>query len=209
MSGQDQATAARDAAAPLSDAAAPLPAEALAGLTRLMRSGRTLDAATQLRRLASQSGEGGRAAILASLVAEPELHEALAQLEQWLDGAVDGPAAAPLGAWWALPAAGLDLPTVAADARLYIDAYPKEGLVIGHLEERATDWLVRRIALSFDAAARLPAMREAIVMLAGVARRPFPTTSASLDAVVADVDDATLWNSLVRQIVQAEIQRVR
>ena len=157
--------------------------------------------------LASLGNGGGREAVLASVIAEPELHGALAELEQWLDGTVDGPAAAPLGAWWALPAAGLDLPTAAADARLYIDAYPQPGLVVGDLEERATDWLVRRIALSFDSSARLPAMREAVAMLAGAAKAAFPTTSASLQAVVADVDDATLWNSLVRQIVQTQMAR--
>ncbi len=135
------------------------------------------------------------------------MHRALVALEQWLDGTVDAPSAAPLGAWWApSPQASTCRPSRPMPA-LYIDAYPKEGRVIGNLEERAADWLVRRIAMSFDARAQLPAMRQAITMLAGAARPAFPATSASLDAVVADVDDATLWNSLVRQIVHAEMER--
>lgn len=200
MSERDRAISAQAAGAALS-------AEALAGLTHLMRCGRTADAARQVIALAAKGNGGGREAVLASVIAEPQLNGALAALEQWLDGTVDPPAAVPLGAWWALPAAGLDLSAVAADARLYIDAYPKPGLVIGNLEERAADWLVRRIALSFDASAQLPAMREAIVMLAGTARPAFPTTSASFDGVVSDVEDATLWGSLVRQIVRAEMER--
>lgn len=200
MSEQDQAAGAHEAPATLS-------AEALAALTAAARRGRTADAESQIATLAVQGNGESREAVLASLIAEPEVHRALVALEQWLDGTVDAPSAAPLGAWWALPAAGLDLPTVASDARLYIDAYPKEGRVIGNLEERAADWLVRRIAMSFDARAQLPAMRQAITMLAGAARPAFPATSASLDAVVADVDDATLWNSLVRQIVHAEMER--
>jgi hypothetical protein len=200
VSEHDQTAGAHEAPAPLS-------AEAVTALTDAMRRGRTADAETQIMALAAQGNGGGREAVLAALVAEPEVHRALVALEQWLDGTVDAPSAAPLGAWWALPAAHLDLPTVASDARLYIDAYPNEGRVIGNLEERAADWLVRRIAMSFDASAQLPAMREAITMLAGAARPAFPATSASLDAVVADVDDATLWNSLVRQIVHAEMER--
>jgi hypothetical protein len=182
-------------------------AEALAALTDLMRRGRTSDAEAQIAALAEQDNGGDREAVLASLVAEPEVHNALVALEQWLDGTVDAPSAVSLGAWWALPAAGLDLPTVTSEARLYIDAYPKEGFVIGNVEERAADWLTRRIAMTFDPGPQLPAMRDAITMLAGAAKPTFPVTSASFDAVVTTVDDATLWNNLILQIVHSEMER--
>ena len=216
MSEQDQSTSAQEGAAPLSAGAAPsrpaeptasLPPDRVRALTALMRYGRSSEADAEIAALAAATNGGGREAVLASVVAEPQVLGALTALEQWLDGTVDAPSAAPLGAWWALPAAGLDLPAHASDARLYIDAYPKEGLVIGHLEDRATDWLVRRIAMSLDSSAQLPTMRASITMLAEASKPAFPTTSASLDAVVGTVDDATLWSSLVRQIVHSEMQR--
>jgi hypothetical protein len=182
-------------------------ATAEAALVDLIRHGNRAGAERQVAALTATSNGGGREAVLAAVVADPEVRSALAALEQWLDGTVDAPSAVRLGAWWALPAAGLDLPTVTSEARLYIDAYPKEGRVIGNLEERAADWLVRRIALSFDPSPQLPAMREAITMLAEAARPAFPAASGSLDEVVAEVDDAALWYGLIRQIVYSEMQR--
>ena len=168
---------------------------------------RESDAEAEPESEAAHDGRTTRETILALAIAEPELHAALLALEQWLDGTVDAPSAAPMGAWWALPAAELDLPRVSHEARLYIDSYPKEGLIIGHLLDRCSDWLVRRIAMTFDHAAKLPSMRSAILMLAQATEQGFPTTSASLQMVVADVDDDALWASLVRQVVQAEMQR--
>lgn len=183
--------------------------EQVAQLTDLMRRGRSEEAETRIAELTSEQDDDEitRDTVLALVIAEPQVHGALVALEQWLDGTVDAPSAAPLGAWWALPAAELDVPAVTHDARLYIDSYPKEGLVIGHLLDRCSDWLVRRVAMTFDHVAKLPRMRTAILMLAEASGRGFPTTSAALEQVVTDVDDDTLWASLIRQVAHAEMQR--
>ncbi|HEX3802344.1 MAG TPA: hypothetical protein VHV75_05850 [Solirubrobacteraceae bacterium] len=194
------------AASPDSGAAAARPsAEAVTQVTELLRRGRTADADKQIRALAAELGEGGREAVREAVLAEPQLHQALASLEHWLDGTVDMRAAAPLAAWWAVPASGIDLESAVNDVRLFIDNYPSEGRKIPILQASASDWLVRRLALFFDPAPRLPAIRAAITLLAEAARPTFPDSSTNFDAVLADHDDDKLWYSMAEMIVRSQL----
>jgi hypothetical protein len=186
-------------------AAARLPAEAVTKVTELLRAGRTADANTQIASLAAKFGEGGREAVRAAVVAEPQLNQSLVLLEQWLDGMVDLKSATPLAVWWAVPASGIDLESAVNDVRLFIDNYPTEGRKIPILQASAADWLVRRFALFSDPAPRMPAIREAITMLSGAARPSFPDSSKNFDALLAEYDDEKLWYSMAEMIVRSQL----
>jgi hypothetical protein len=186
-------------------AAARLPAEAVTKVTELLRAGRTADANKQIAALAAKFGEGGREAVREAVLAEPQLKQSLDSLEQWLDGTVDLKSAAPLAVWWALPASGIDLESAVNDVRLFIDNYPTEGRKIPILQASASDWLVRRLALFFDPAPRMPAIREAITMLTEAARPSFPDSSKNFDAVLAEYDDEKLWYSMAEMIVRSQL----
>jgi hypothetical protein len=202
-----------------SQSGAALDKAAIADLTHLLRRGRPTEAAEQLdeltaRTLGDVSSDHGEPttgpadphrAMLDAVVAEPHVREALQTLEEWLAGTVDAAAALPLATSWALPAADLDLETVTGEVRLYIEAYPLEARVLGGLPERASTWLVARLAQTVTPAERVPAVRRAIASLVGAAAPQFPDSGASLRAVVDDVDDETLWYQLALGIVQSEI----
>jgi hypothetical protein len=181
------------------------PAQEIASLTELLRSGKSSEANKQIAALAAKLGEGGVETVRAAVVAEPQLHRSLSQLEEWLDGMVDMPAAAPLAAWWAVPASGIDLESAVNDARLFIDNYPTEGRKIPILQASGADWLVRRLALLFDPAPQLPAIRAAITMLAEAARPAFPESAKNFDAVLAEYDDEKLWYSMAEMIVRSQL----
>jgi hypothetical protein len=186
-------------------AAARPPADAVPKLTELLRAGRTADADREIAALAAKLGEGGREAVRAAVVAEPQLNESLVLLEQWLDGMVDLKSAAPLAVWWAVPASGIDLESAVNDVRLFIDNYPTEGRKIPILQASCADWLVRRFALFFDPAPRMPAIREAITMLAGAARPSFPDCGKNFDSMLAEYDDEKLWYSMAEMIVRSQL----
>jgi hypothetical protein len=186
-------------------AAARLSKEAVTKLTEFLRAGRTADANTQIAAFAATLGEGGREAIRAAVVAEPQLNQSLVLLEQWLDGTVDLKSAAPLAVWWAVPASGIDLEGAVNDVRLFIDNYPTEGRKIPILQASASDWLVRRLALFFDPAPRMPAIREAITMLTEAARPGFPDSSKNFDTMLTEYDDEKLWYSMAEMIVRSQL----
>jgi hypothetical protein len=193
------------AALDLETAASRIPAEVVVELTALLRRGRSNEAHQHIAALAAQLGHGGVDSVRIAVLAEPQLHKALFQLEQWLDGMLDLPAAAPLGAWWAVPASGIDLESAVNDARLFIDNYPTEGRKIPILQAAASDWLVRRLALSFDPAPQLPGIRAAITMLAEAALPSFPDSSRNLSAVLTEYDDDKLWYSMAEMIVRSQL----
>jgi hypothetical protein len=181
------------------------PAEAIAQLTELLRSGRTTDADRSIKTLAAKLGDGGREAVREAVLDEPQLHQALVSLEHWLDGTVDLRAAAPLAVWWAIPASGIDLESAVNDVRLFIDNYPTEGRKIPILQASASDWLVRRLAMFFDPTPQMPAVRDAITMLAEAARPAFPDSSNNFDRVLAEYDDEKLWYSMAEMVVRSQL----
>jgi hypothetical protein len=187
-----------------SDPAAALDAETIAELTHLLRGGRAAEAEQRLGEL-DLAGDPQRA-MLDAVAAEPHVRTALETLEEWLDGTVDAEAAMRLATSWALPAADLDLDTVNAEVRLYIDAYPLEARVLGGLPGRATTWLVARLAQTIDPAQRLPAIRRAVASLADAAAPGFPASAASLRAADG-LDDEALWRQLALGIVKTEISK--
>jgi hypothetical protein len=186
-------------------AASRIPVQVVAELIDLLRRGRTNEVDGHIAALAAQLGEGGHDAVRTAVLSEPQLHLALSQLEQWLDGTIDLPAAAPLGAWWAVPASGIDLESAVNDARLFIDNYPTEGRKIPILQASASDWLVRRLALLSDPTPQLPAIRAAITMLAEAALPRFPDSSRNLSAVLTEYDDEKLWYSIAEMIVRSQL----
>lgn len=147
-----------------------------------------------------------RRAVLDTMLAEPWLGEALAALEEWLDGEQDTEVTIPLATGWALPAAGLDLDAALEEARLYIDAYPFEGRIVGDLDRRAARWLAERLSLvQARPAQRLPAVRRAIGTLAEAAERAFPVVAGSLLAIANELPDERLWYELALRITQRQL----
>ncbi|HEY4280171.1 MAG TPA: hypothetical protein VGM91_18250 [Conexibacter sp.] len=132
----------------------------------------------------------------------------LDHLEGWLGGEVHPDRMIELISIWALPAADLDLVRVRHEARLYIDAYPFEGRVIGNVPERCARWLAQRTAMFVTPAEHLPAVRRAIVTLADAAEPRHPATALSLRAAAAQVTDDDLWYGLSLEISETEMQKV-
>ena len=64
---------------------------------------------------------------------------------------------------------------------------------------------MRRLALFFDPAPRMPAIREAITMLSAAARPSFPDSSKNFDDVLAEYDDEKLWYSMAEMIVRSQL----
>jgi hypothetical protein len=135
-----------------------------------------------------------------------EVRETLVQFEGWLDGDVDMVAATPLATDWALPASGIDLDAAAGDARLYIDAYPFEGRIVGDLDRRTARWLAERVAMFVEPDEHLPAIRDSIRALAAAIQTDLPTASSSIAAVSDELDDTTLWLELALRIAQRELR---
>jgi len=185
--------------------AAQPPAEAVAKLTRLIRCGHTAEAEKLFLRTAARLGDGGRRAVITAILAEPQLHEALVQLEQWLDEEIDMPSAAPLAVWWALPASGIDLEPRVNEVREFIDRYPKEGRKIPILQTHAAEWLVRRLQRFMDPAPQLPGIRNAITMLADMTRSQFPDSSRNFAAVLTEYDDEKLWYAMAEMVVRLQL----
>jgi hypothetical protein len=142
--------------------------------------------------------------------APPEIDEdtraALMGLEEWLDGDVDVAAATPLASEWGLLASGIDMAAATGDARLYIDAYPFEGRIVGDLDQKTGRWLAQRIAMELDPSEQLPAVRESIRQLAAAMAESTPHASASFVAVADTLDDDALWLELALRIAQRELR---
>jgi len=131
---------------------------------------------------------------------------ALIGLEEWLEGDIDVAAATPLATEWGLAAAGIDLAAAHGDARLYIDAYPFEGRIVGDLDQKTGRWLAQRIALEVEPAGRLPAVRDSIRELAAAMQETTPNAAASFLGVADGLDDETLWLELALRIAQRELR---
>jgi hypothetical protein len=135
-----------------------------------------------------------------------EARASLAEFEGWLDGDVDVVAATPLATEWALPVSGIDLEEATGDARLYIDAYPFEGRIVGDLDRRTARWLAERCAMFVEPDEHLPAVRDSIRALATAIQPDLPTASRSIAAVADELDDGTLWLELALRITQRELR---
>jgi hypothetical protein len=132
----------------------------------------------------------------------------LDRLEAWLAGETHPSAVVALLAGWALEAAGLDLDRARHEAKLYIDAYPFEGRVVGNVPERCARWLAQRTAMFATPADQLPPVRRAALTLAEAAEPDHPATAASLRAAAAEASDDDLWYGLCLEIAETEMQKV-
>jgi hypothetical protein len=153
--------------------------------------------------------EAVRAAALRLLTTDPEMRQHLATLDGYLE--YEGESeyarlALPLAGEAALAAASIDLERALHEATLYIDSYPKEGIVVGHLGERASLWLAERMTMTEDVDAARPRMRRAVAAYADAAAEEFPRASAALRGVLETpqperaVDDE-LWLAFAQRIV--------
>jgi hypothetical protein len=135
-----------------------------------------------------------------------DVRASLEQFEGWLDGTPDRAAATPLATEWALDESGIDVPAALADARLYVDAYPFEGRIVGDLDQRCGRWLAERIAMFVEPADCTPRARAAIVELAGAIEDELPSAAASFTAVADALDDDELWSQLALRVAQRELR---
>jgi hypothetical protein len=154
----------------------------------------------------SDDGPAAGAGQVPQLEIDEQTRGALIGLEEWLDGDTHVAAATPLATEWGLRAAGIDLAAAHGDARLYIDAYPFEGRIVGDLDQKTGRWLAERIAMEVEPAERLPGVRAAIRELAVAMQDDTPNVSASFVAVADGLSDETLWLELALRIAQRELR---
>jgi hypothetical protein len=177
------------------------PEEEAAALAAAVNAGEQQGVETQRARRAEL-----RHAALQALIAEPEMQQLLREVEEWLDGTENAEVVLPFAVEHALPAARLDLATAAQEARLYIDAYPFVGKVVGDLDARCARWLAERLALvQATPAERLPAVRRSIATLAEATSADFPWTAASLRTAATAAGDERLWYEIALRITQREL----
>jgi hypothetical protein len=135
-----------------------------------------------------------------------EARASLEQFEGWLDGDVDATAATPLATEWALDESGIDVPAALADARLFIEAYPFEGRIVGDIDQRCGRWLAERIAMFVEPAECTPRARDAIAGLAAAIEDELPHAATSFRAASAALDDQELWSQLALRVAQRELR---
>jgi hypothetical protein len=135
-----------------------------------------------------------------------DVRSSLEQFEGWLDGDVDVAAATPLATEWALDHSGIDVAAALADARLYVDAYPFEGRIVGDIDQRCGRWLAERIAMFVEPADCTPRARAAITDLAAAIEDDLPAAAASFRGVAERLDDQELWSQLALRVAQRELR---
>ena len=144
---------------------------------------------------------------------DERLRPALGELEAYLDG--EPPASLPelvlpLASAWVLADAGFELEAAAEDARLYVDSYPFEGRIVGHLEERAATWLAQRLLLDGQGEARLERVRATLEERADLLADEFPRTAEGFRRLLDETTGGTpptdtIWHALALRIVEAQV----
>jgi hypothetical protein len=136
-------------------------------------------------------------------VIDESLREALAELEDYLDGVPEDRAAEltlPFASRWVLPDLGFDLPRLADEAGTFVQATPLSDRILTSYQDHLTYWVEQRMALDGDAATQLSraermlAERAELVEAAG-----FPRVARGLRATTGDA----LWTALAARIAES------
>ena len=134
------------------------------------------------------------------------LREALAELEDYLDGVEPGRAAEltlPFASRWVLPDLGFDLPRLQDEADTFAQATPLSDRILTSYKAHLTYWVEQRMALDGDAATQLG---RAEAMLAERAQlveaEGFPRVAEGLRAAKGD----PLWTALAERIAESVLQ---
>ena len=136
-------------------------------------------------------------------VIDESLREALAELEDYLDGVPEQRAAEltlPFASRWVLPDLGFDLPRLQDEADTFVQATPLSDRILTGYKDHLTYWVEQRMALDGDAATQL---NRAEAMLAERAQlveaEGFPRVATGLRAATGD----PLWTALAARIAES------
>jgi hypothetical protein len=139
-------------------------------------------------------------------VIDDPLREALAELEDYLDGVPEDRIAEltlPFASRWVLPDLGFDLPRLQDEADSFVQATPLSDRILSSYKAHLTYWVEQRMALDGDAATQLG---RAQAMLAERARlveaEGFPRVAHGLRAAAGD----PLWTALAERIAESVLQ---
>jgi hypothetical protein len=134
------------------------------------------------------------------------LREALAELEDYLDGVSEERAAEltlPFASRWVLPDLGFDLPRLQDEADTFAQATPLSDRILTSYKGHLTYWVQQRMALDGDAATQLARAEAMLAERAGaVEAEGFPRVANGLRAAKGD----PLWSALAERIAESVLQ---
>lgn len=136
-------------------------------------------------------------------VIDETLRDALAELEDYLDGVPEDRAAEltlPFASRWVLPDLGFDLPRLADEANTFVQATPLSDRILTSYKDHLTYWVEQRMALDGDAATQLARAERMLAERAElVEAEGFPRVAGGLRATTGD----TLWTALAARIAES------
>jgi hypothetical protein len=139
-------------------------------------------------------------------VVDDALREALAELEDYLDGVPPERAAEltlPFASRWVLPELGFDLPRLQDEADTFAQATPLSDRILTSYKAHLTYWVEQRMALDGDAATQLARAEKMLAERAGrVEAEGFPRVADGLRAASGD----PLWTALAERIAESVLQ---
>ena len=139
------------------------------------------------------------------MIDEP-LREALAELEDYLDGVAPDRAAEltlPFASRWVLPELGFDLPRLQDEADTFAQATPLSDRILTSYKAHLTYWVEQRMALDGDAATQLARAEKMLAERAElVEAEGFPRVADGLRAASGD----PLWTALAERIAESVLQ---
>ena len=133
------------------------------------------------------------------------LREALAELEDYLDGVPEERAAElvlPFAARWVLPDLGFDLPRLQDEAETFVAATPLSDRILTSYKDHLTYWVEQRMALDGDAATQLNRAQAMLAQRADeVQQDGFPRVADGLRRATGD----PLWTALAARIAESAL----
>jgi hypothetical protein len=139
-------------------------------------------------------------------VIDEPLREALAELEEYLDGVEPERAAEltlPFASRWVLPDLGFDLPRLQDEADTFAKATPLSDRILTSYKDHLTYWVEQRMALDGDAATQLGRAEAMLGERADVVEHEgFRRVAHGLRAAAGD----PLWTAFAQRIAESVLQ---
>ena len=134
------------------------------------------------------------------------LREALAELEDYLDGVPEDRAAElvlPFGSRWILPALGFDLPRLTEEAETFVQATPLSDRILSNYPDHVAYWVSQRMLVDTDEGERRARARSELTERAQlVGDEGFPRVAAALSQLAAGPDER-VWSALALRIAES------
>ena len=137
---------------------------------------------------------------------DESLREALAELEDYLDGVQPDRAAElalPFAARWILPELGFDLARLREEAETFVTATPLSDRILASYPDHLAYWVSQRMLVDTDEAARHERARSLLTERARLLDdEGFARVAAALRHVLAGPDER-IWSALALRIAES------